>query len=70
VRAANRTGRGCVQRARSDPARRDREVVRLRYEEDLLRREIGERIGLPQTHVSRILRSSIRTMRQVAGTAA
>ena len=49
---------------------RDREVVRLRYEEDLLQREIGERVGLSQTHVSRILRSSIRTMRQAAGTAA
>ena len=44
MRAANRTGRWCVQR---DPARRDREVVRLRYEEDLLRREI---VGDPPDH--------------------
>jgi DNA-directed RNA polymerase specialized sigma subunit len=33
-------------------------------------REIGERVGQSQTHVARILRSSIRTTRRVARTAA
>jgi RNA polymerase sigma-B factor len=36
-------------------SRRDREVVRLRYEEDLTQREIGRRTGLSQMQVSRLL---------------
>jgi RNA polymerase sigma-B factor len=34
---------------------RDRELVRLRYEEDLTQREIGRRTGLSQVQVSRLL---------------
>jgi RNA polymerase sigma-B factor len=37
--------------------RRDREVVRLRFEEDLTQREIGKRVGVSQMHVSRLLRT-------------
>src|SRR5262249_31524948 len=49
--------------------RRDREVVRLRYVEDLTQDEIGERVGVSQMQVSRILRSSVQRMRAVAGAA-
>jgi RNA polymerase sigma-B factor len=41
---------------------RAREVVRLRYCEDLRQREIGERIGCSQMHVSRILRDSLAVL--------
>jgi RNA polymerase sigma-B factor len=42
------------------------EVVRLRFEEDLLQREIGERVGCSQMHVSRILRDSLVLLRAAA----
>lgn len=42
---------------------RDREVLRLRLQEDLLQREIAERVGLSQMHVSRILREGVRRLR-------
>jgi RNA polymerase sigma-B factor len=45
---------------------RDREVVRLRFQEDLIQREIARRIGCSQMHVSRILRESVRRMRAAA----
>jgi RNA polymerase sigma-B factor len=41
---------------------RAREVVRLRYSEDLLQREIAERVGCSQMHVSRILREAVATL--------
>jgi RNA polymerase sigma-B factor len=39
---------------------RDRELLRLRFEEDLTQREIGERVGLSQMHVSRLLNDALR----------
>ena len=41
---------------------RAREVVRLRYGEDLLQREIAERVGCSQMHVSRILRDAVAVL--------
>ena len=41
---------------------RAREVVRLRYGEDLLQREIAERVGCSQMHVSRILRDALSAL--------
>ena len=41
---------------------RAREVIRLRYREDLLQWQIGERVGCSQMHVSRILTESIATL--------
>jgi len=38
---------------------RQREVLRLRFVEDLVQREIAERVGLSQMHVSRILRETL-----------
>ena len=47
---------------------RDREVVRLRFQEDLLQREIAERVGCSQMHVSRILSDALADLRGAAGT--
>jgi len=47
---------------------REREVLRLRFEEDLTQAEIGERIGVSQMQVSRIIRQSIARLRSVAST--
>jgi RNA polymerase sigma-B factor len=46
--------------------RDDREIVRLRFEEDLVQREIAERLGCSQMHVSRILRAAVRRMAEIA----
>ena len=45
---------------------REREVLRLRFEEDLTQTEIGRRIGVSQMHVSRIIRQSIARLRTAA----
>jgi RNA polymerase sigma-B factor len=45
---------------------RSREVVRLRFDEDLMQREIGERIGCSQMQVSRILRDSLARLSAAA----
>ncbi len=43
---------------------RDREVLYLRYAEDLTQREIGERIGVSQMQVSRILSAALEALRE------
>jgi RNA polymerase sigma-B factor len=45
---------------------REREVVRLRFEEDLTQAAIGERIGMSQMQVSRVLRQAIARLRTLA----
>ena len=45
---------------------RDWEVVRLRVEEDLLQREIAERVGVSQMQVSRILRDAVARLQLTA----
>jgi RNA polymerase sigma-B factor len=55
----DRLGRGLDER--------DREILRLRFEEDLTQSEIGERIGVSQMQVSRLLRAALERMRRVAG---
>jgi RNA polymerase sigma-B factor len=45
---------------------RDREVIQLRFWEDLTQQEIADRIGLSQMQVSRILRRAIARLREVA----
>ena len=45
---------------------REREVLRLRFEEDLTQAEIGDRIGVSQMQVSRIIRQSLARLRTVA----
>jgi RNA polymerase sigma-B factor len=38
---------------------REREILRLRFQEDLTQAEIGERIGCSQMHVSRLVRGAL-----------
>jgi RNA polymerase sigma-B factor len=45
---------------------RQREVLRLRFVEDLVQREIAERVGLSQMHVSRILRDALAQLADAA----
>jgi RNA polymerase sigma-B factor len=46
---------------------RDRVVLHLRFEHDLLQREIADRIGVSQMQVSRILRDAVGRLQSVAG---
>ena len=41
---------------------RAREILRLRFRDDLLQSEIAERVGCSQMHVSRIIRSSLEKL--------
>ena len=45
---------------------REREVLHLRFAEDLTQAEIGERIGVSQMQVSRIIRQSVARLRAYA----
>ena len=45
---------------------REREVLRLRFEEDLTQSEIGVRVGVSQMQVSRIIRQSVARLRAYA----
>jgi RNA polymerase sigma-B factor len=45
---------------------REREILRLRFVEDLTQSQIGERIGVSQMQVSRILRGALTRMRAAA----
>jgi RNA polymerase sigma-B factor len=45
---------------------REREVLRLRFTEDLTQAEIGERIGVSQMQVSRLIRQALTRLRVVA----
>jgi RNA polymerase sigma-B factor len=48
----------------------EREVVRLRFVHDLTQREIGDRIGFSQMHVSRLLRRALNRLQSSAAQAA
>jgi len=45
---------------------RSRDVLRMRFEEDMTQSEIGERLGVSQMQVSRIIRQAIEHLRHVA----
>jgi RNA polymerase sigma-B factor len=44
----------------------EQEVLRLRFTEDLTQREIGERVGYSQMHVSRLLRRALERLETAA----
>jgi RNA polymerase sigma-B factor len=46
---------------------REREVLRLRFIEDLPQSKIAARIGCSQMHVSRLLRSTLERLREASG---
>jgi RNA polymerase sigma-B factor len=58
--------RATLDRLLSTVSDREREVLRLRFEEDLTQAEIGERIGVSQMQVSRIIRQSLGRLRAAA----
>jgi RNA polymerase sigma-B factor len=45
---------------------RERLLLRLRFEEDLTQTEIGERVGISQMHVSRLIRGAIARLQVTA----
>jgi len=45
---------------------RDRTILRLRFQDELTQAAIGERIGLSQMHVSRLIRQALATLREAA----
>jgi RNA polymerase sigma-B factor len=45
---------------------RDREILRLRFEEDMTQAEIGQALGVSQMQVSRLIRSALERLRAVA----
>jgi len=46
---------------------REREILRMRFEEGLPQTQIAERVGLSQMHVSRLIRRSLVAMREELG---
>jgi RNA polymerase sigma-B factor len=61
VRAENAA---TVDRLMSVLSEREREVLRLRFQEDLTQSEIGRRVGVSQMHVSRLIRQSVARLRE------
>ena len=55
-----------VQRLMRVLSEREREVLRLRFAEDLTQSEIGLRVGVSQMHVSRLIRQAISQLRAEA----
>jgi RNA polymerase sigma-B factor len=49
--------------------KRDRLILRLRFERDLTQSEIADQLGISQMHVSRIIRRSLSRLRTVADAA-
>jgi RNA polymerase sigma-B factor len=45
---------------------RERMILKLRFEDELLQHEIAERLGISQMHVSRLLRRALDRMRTIA----
>jgi RNA polymerase sigma-B factor len=46
--------------------RREQEIIRLRFFEDLTQSEIADRVGISQMHVSRLLRRALGRVRAIA----
>jgi RNA polymerase sigma-B factor len=55
-----------VERLMSVLNDREREVLRLRFSEDLTQSEIGARVGVSQMHVSRLIRQAVQRLRAAA----
>jgi RNA polymerase sigma-B factor len=55
-----------IQQIAEGLTEREREILRLRFVEDLVQREIAERVGVSQMHVSRILRDTLDRLASAA----
>jgi RNA polymerase sigma-B factor len=49
---------------------RERLILKMRFEDDMLQHEIAEQIGISQMHVSRLLRRALDRLRTIASAAA
>jgi RNA polymerase sigma-B factor len=58
--------RATIARLMQAVSPRERDVLRLRFEQDLTQAEIGEVIGVSQMQVSRIIRQALARLRTVA----
>ena len=61
--SAPRTAPRSSPRSTACPTR-EREILRMRFEEGLPQTQIAQRVGLSQMHVSRLIRKSLATMRE------
>jgi RNA polymerase sigma-B factor len=59
-------GRATIEALLRTLTHREREILRLRMAEDLTQGEIGQRVGLSQMHVSRILRQILDKLHAAA----
>jgi RNA polymerase sigma-B factor len=62
-------GLACVDPGLRDLPDRQREILRLRFDEDLTQREIATRLGISQMHVSRLIRRSLDDVAAAVGAA-
>jgi RNA polymerase sigma-B factor len=53
-----------IEEALDSLAKRDRLVLHLRFVEDMTQTEIAQRVGISQMHVSRVLRATLRRLRE------
>ena len=58
--------RAQLDRLMAEVSPRAREMLRMRFEEDMTQAEIGAAVGISQMQVSRILRQTIAKLREVA----
>jgi RNA polymerase sigma-B factor len=56
--------RAALEPALDRLAPREREILRMRFEEGLPQTQIASRVGLSQMHVSRLIRKSLQVMRE------
>jgi RNA polymerase sigma-B factor len=61
--------REAISHTWSELSQLEQEVLRLRFTEDLTQREIGERVGYSQMHVSRLLRRALNRIEHAASAA-
>ena len=59
-------GRASISRALKALPERERLILHLRFGEELTQREIGQRIGVSQMHVSRLIRQALERARRIA----
>jgi RNA polymerase sigma-B factor len=45
---------------------RERQILKMRFEDDMLQHEIAERLGISQMHVSRLLRRALDRLQTIA----
>ena len=53
-----------VRQALSDLSERDKQLLHMRFSQDLTQQEIAERIGVSQMHVSRLLRRTLESLHE------